>query len=81
MRNDLALIKIQDEITFSVSVKPIKLPESDLNVADLPVVASGWGRLKLVKNLNQFYLLLIFLTINISFFTSFQTLTFSRQFV
>lgn len=48
MHNDLALIKIEDTIKFSESVRPIKLPPLDLNVDGIPVVASGWGRLEFV---------------------------------
>ncbi|XP_051175229.1 chymotrypsin-2-like [Leptopilina boulardi] len=46
MRNDLALIKISGNITFSSTVQPIKLPPIDLNQDGIPVIASGWGRLQ-----------------------------------
>ncbi|XP_043470354.1 serine protease 38-like [Leptopilina heterotoma] len=46
MHNDLALIKIEDTVRFSDSVRPIRLPPIDLNVDGIPVIASGWGRLQ-----------------------------------
>ncbi|XP_051175230.1 chymotrypsin-2-like [Leptopilina boulardi] len=46
MRNDLALIKINETITFSNVVQSIKLPPIDLNHDGIPVIASGWGKLQ-----------------------------------
>lgn len=48
MHNDLALIKIRGAIVFADNIHPIKLPPVDLNLDSIPVIASGWGSLKLV---------------------------------
>ncbi|XP_051157100.1 chymotrypsin-2-like [Leptopilina boulardi] len=40
---NIALIKLQDTLTFSTKLNKIDLPLKNLNTADTPVVISGWG--------------------------------------
>lgn len=43
MLNDIALVEIQGQFSFSSDVKPIFLTRREILNDDQPVVISGWG--------------------------------------
>lgn len=56
--NDIALIKLQEEIKYNDKVQPIKLPEKDTGCS-VELVLSGWG----TTTVNSNFLKYIFNTI------------------
>ncbi|KAL7305965.1 hypothetical protein TKK_0001436 [Trichogramma kaykai] len=46
VKNDVGLILVNETIKLSDKVKPIGLPDSDIDENNYPAVISGWGRLK-----------------------------------
>lgn len=49
---NLALIKLQDPLTFSNKINKINIPSKNMNIIDTSVVVPGWGS---VTKVNIFY--------------------------
>lgn len=69
MKNDLSMLRTARQIIFSETIQPVALPTADLeNDEGVMAVVTGWGFLKVrhLKNINKFKILVIVIVNNIS---------------
>lgn len=59
IRNDVALLRVSEDIEFGEKVQPIALPTENFTKEDYPAQLSGWGRSTVS--------LLFYLQLNVSF--------------
>ncbi|XP_068244687.1 serine proteinase stubble-like isoform X2 [Palaemon carinicauda] len=55
LQNDLAVLKLSQNVVFTERIKPICLPPSDINVEGKRAIVSGWGRNEVSKLQTQLH--------------------------
>ncbi|RXG59469.1 Suppressor of tumorigenicity 14 protein-like, partial [Armadillidium vulgare] len=44
LQNDIAVLELKNKVEFNDRIRPICIPPADLNIGDVPITITGWGR-------------------------------------